>query len=656
MKINTNLQSLIVQQNLTRSSNALSQTLERLSSGYKINHSSDNAANYSIASNYSAKLSSLSMASDNTAMGMDMVGTAQESISLMQEKGERLHALITQARNGTYGSTSLLAMQQEANAIVNEINRLYKTAEYNGVKLLEQPVVADWEEEVRENAGKKAENAPGKFLAEITKVTPDVIVESPDDLADAIENNTIIGIKDANTLQLLATIVNDGNDCSGKTIILTEDIDLSSINNWTAIGTSDNKFNGTFDGQGHVIKNLNINNTNSYQGLFGNIANSDIKNVGIENANVIAASTSGILVGSSSKEKITNCYVTGNITSLRGTYQGGLVGSMSSSSVSDCFVECDVAGRYHVGGIAGIMSASSISNSYSKSNVSSNYGAVGGLVGWLSGSSLTNSYAEGNVTGESSAGGLASQAFNVTAKNCYSNCNVNGKTGASGIFNSIRCDKTVNIENIISYSTVNSDTTKGNFVKYIANTKDGENFYNVNLKNCAAKGEKDEFIGMVCKWEGTAGNYTTTVIEYDTSEWLSNIASVKDGKMNLQVGIYGNNNSSITFDTVLKYDLKNLILTSDDAYDMVNTFLNTLSEKATALGAVTNKLESAMESIHVDIENLTSARSTIKDADIAKVSSEYIRQQILQQASSTLLATANQTPALALQLLGGIRQ
>ena len=58
-----------------------------------------------------------------------------------------------------------------------------------------------------------------------------------------------------------------------------------------------------------------------------------------------------------------------------------------------------------------------------------------------------------------------------------------------------------------------------------------------------------------------------------------------------------------------------------------------------------------MEEISVQYENLLSSRSTLRDADIAEESSAYIRNQILQQASATLLATANQTPSIALQLL-----
>ena len=73
--------------------------------------------------------------------------------------------------------------------------------------------------------------------------------------------------------------------------------------------------------------------------------------------------------------------------------------------------------------------------------------------------------------------------------------------------------------------------------------------------------------------------------------------------------------------------------------------------KQSEYGAAYNRLESALETIGVSIDNLTSTRSTIRDADIAEESSEYIKMQILQQASATLLATANQTPAIALQLL-----
>ena len=85
--------------------------------------------------------------------------------------------------------------------------------------------------------------------------------------------------------------------------------------------------------------------------------------------------------------------------------------------------------------------------------------------------------------------------------------------------------------------------------------------------------------------------------------------------------------------------------------DLIDRNLQMLSQKATEYGTIQNRLQSVVEEITIKYDNLVSTQSTIRDADIAEESCAYIRNQILQQASSTLLATANQTPAIVLQLL-----
>ena len=76
-----------------------------------------------------------------------------------------------------------------------------------------------------------------------------------------------------------------------------------------------------------------------------------------------------------------------------------------------------------------------------------------------------------------------------------------------------------------------------------------------------------------------------------------------------------------------------------------------ISTRVTVLGAAQNKLESAASSIEVATVNQTSSLSTIRDADISEESTAFIQQQIIQSAASTLLATANQTPSIALDLI-----
>ena len=83
----------------------------------------------------------------------------------------------------------------------------------------------------------------------------------------------------------------------------------------------------------------------------------------------------------------------------------------------------------------------------------------------------------------------------------------------------------------------------------------------------------------------------------------------------------------------------------------VDEAIDNISLRCTQIGAYMNRLESAKASTDVQRENLINANSTIKDADVAVESSSYIKYQILQQSAATLLATANQQPAIALNLI-----
>ena len=80
LTINTNVSSLIAQRNLNAATNALNTSIERMTTGYKINHAADNAAGYSIANLWETQLGSLDIASDNAATGADMLTTDRKSV------------------------------------------------------------------------------------------------------------------------------------------------------------------------------------------------------------------------------------------------------------------------------------------------------------------------------------------------------------------------------------------------------------------------------------------------------------------------------------------------------------------------------------------------------------------------------------------------
>lgn len=136
LTINTNLSSLIVQKNLSSATTSLNNAIERMSTGYKINHAKDDAAGFSIANNWQTKIGSLDVASDNASMGADMLKTAEENYSLITEHLQRVRDLTEQAANGTYGADSLKAIASEMTARLNEIDRIAANAEFNGINLM----------------------------------------------------------------------------------------------------------------------------------------------------------------------------------------------------------------------------------------------------------------------------------------------------------------------------------------------------------------------------------------------------------------------------------------------------------------------------------------------------------------------------------------
>ena len=136
LTINTNLSSMIVQNNLTKSTTALNQAIERMTTGFKINHAADNAAGYSIARTWEAQLGSLDVAADNAATGADMLSTLEDNYALVSQHVQRVRDLTEQAANGTYGTQSLKAIQSEITARLEEINRIAANCEFNGQNMM----------------------------------------------------------------------------------------------------------------------------------------------------------------------------------------------------------------------------------------------------------------------------------------------------------------------------------------------------------------------------------------------------------------------------------------------------------------------------------------------------------------------------------------
>ena len=136
MRIQHNIMSMNAYRNYTNNTSAMQKNLERLSSGYKINRAGDDAAGLAISEKMRAQITGLQAASKNAKDGISLVQTAEGALTEVHDMLNRMAELAEQSANGTYGATDRAALQQELTELKDEINRIAKATNFNGIKLL----------------------------------------------------------------------------------------------------------------------------------------------------------------------------------------------------------------------------------------------------------------------------------------------------------------------------------------------------------------------------------------------------------------------------------------------------------------------------------------------------------------------------------------
>lgn len=137
MRIQHNIMAMNAYRNYSNNTSALSQNLEKLSSGYKINRAGDDAAGLAISEKMRAQISGLEQAQDNAASGKNLVNTAEGALQEVHDMLNRMVTLADQSANGTYDdATDRAALQDEVDQLLDEIDRIADSANYNGIKLL----------------------------------------------------------------------------------------------------------------------------------------------------------------------------------------------------------------------------------------------------------------------------------------------------------------------------------------------------------------------------------------------------------------------------------------------------------------------------------------------------------------------------------------
>ena len=210
---------------------------------------------------------------------------------------------------------------------------------------------------------------------------------------------------------------------------------------WVPIGDSNNKYQGTFDGNHKTITNLYINASQYYTGLFGFTYEGTIKNLTFEYANVTETNNyAGVLVGKAfGGSTLQNIKISNTCQIKGGKYTGGIAGYLVGNAYN-CVNYATVQGIQYIGGLCGHYSRSRTGNSMTAcanyGNVTASSLDVGGLVGYFDSGTIQDCANYGGVKGTERVAGMVGSVTNGKIQNVFSygNISVTNKTQKVGMF------------------------------------------------------------------------------------------------------------------------------------------------------------------------------------------------------------------------------
>ncbi len=302
--------------------------------------------------------------------------------------------------------------------------------------------------------------------------------------------------------------------------------------NYTFEGTS---FSGIFDGAGHRVNNLTIDDGgvgNDYLGLFGYTENGQIENLVLENVVIITGDNShrvGGLVGNNDTTAVTNCHLIGEIGTGRYSGRiGGLIGRNIDGEIVGCHTEHDInveTNNFEIGGLIGGNVGGLISNCYTTGAVSGNGKTyeLGGLIGRCNDGTITDCYTTGNVNGYGQFGGLVGHNVGNIVTNCYATGTLTG--GDYGIVGGLIGENAyAQINNCYALGDIFGEHYSyglGGLIGYNNGSAGGGTVMNCFAIGTVTGGDFSEYLG------GLIGDnvYATTINSYATGAVISGHSS-----------------------------------------------------------------------------------------------------------------------------------
>ncbi|MGX8899551.1 flagellin N-terminal helical domain-containing protein [Citrobacter werkmanii] len=652
--INTNSLSLLTQNNLNKSQSSLSSAIERLSSGLRINSAKDDAAGQAIANRFTSNIKGLTQASRNANDGISIAQTTEGALSEINNNLQRVRELSVQATNGTNSQSDLDSIQNEITQRLGEIDRVSGQTQFNGVKVLAsdssmkiqvgandgETITIDLKEITSKTLGLTGFNVNGKGEVANKAATADSLTLAGFDKGVPDKDGTITFKKDVDNAKATASDV------------MTSVKDKSTLHfdgtgNGLGVAATDNKYTYDAASKSYSFSATGVSSTNALNKFAPNAGDSFTANVKIgATTQDVKVSKDGTITSTDGKALFLDAK--GNLTQTSN-------GQTKAATWDNLIANTDTTGLDAYGN----PTASAVNTTIKVGDTTIT--SVGGSAEMHK----ANAYSAAYKTAYDDA---YATKYNADYKTTYDAQIKDGATTADA-----EAAATAFATGTAKTAGDTAGVAAGTLAKTAMTTPSNATVDVSGAKISATEMAKDISTGDFTVTDGEgAGVYSVTAgaVKYD-SDGAGTAATAKDAFTDIEgkltnvaketVNYYAHSNGAVTNNAGSKIYLNESgklttesttkSTSTSDPLKALDDALAKVDALRSDLGAVQNRFDSTITNLGNTVNNLTSARSRIEDADYATEVSNMSRAQILQQAGTSVLAQANQTTQNVLSLL-----
>ena len=608
--INTNISSLTAQRNLGTSQASLATSMQRLSSGLRINSAKDDAAGMAISDRMTSQVRGLNQAARNANDGISLAQTAEGGLASVGDSLQRIRELSIQSANSTNSASDRASLNGEAQSLLAEISRVASTTQFNGLNLLD-----------------------GSFTASQFQV-------------GANANQTIsVSIGGANTSQI-GTYQQTGTAVTstaftGTNLTITPNGSTVATTIGVSVATG-SAGNNLVSADSAAAKALAINAKTVETGVSAAASNTlggsaPVARAGLASGalvingvsiGAIGASTSAVTQGQGAATAINAQTNLHGVTAVADASTGALtLTAADGRNIAITSLTADAAGAAAIQNATGL-DASTGANASGNQVTTLTFAA--GVTGSGTGLAANDTVTVGGLTYQ-----FALTAGSVTAGNIKVDMGAAlGATAAAvtATFKlAVQAQYTAGNTSVVVSGTgplvFTDDKVGGTTTPTFVSATGVTSFANTTSGTAAADG---------------GGNTSRGTLTLSSATGFTIAGSVAaDG---------GLSTTSASLSTLSTANIST-VAGANKAISLVDGALSQVNTLRAGLGAVQNRFTAVVTSLQTTSENLSASRSRIQDADFAAETAALSRAQILQQAGTAMVAQANQLPQGVLALL-----